>query len=308
MNRLCTLEQPDEDSGSDSLSTLSSDSDTSESSLSDDIRPRNPFSNQSAGKANGTRTPRGATSAGTATAGAQQTKKADAKGPPRQSSGAGAAGTSGTQRTASKEGKSHTPASIPSTITNVGSATQKPKRIHQTNKQRPGLAKARKVQALEKDETGNIKFPVTVGIITIWSIGHVVFDREAFHNDRYIWPVGYKMSRLYNSMIDPSNLTTYTCSVIDDGEAPKVQLAPFMSRYALIFSSLQLTNPRPWYFWSSSFRLMPKTSLGNQLLLEAPLEHGPMWSRPRTRFENASTPTLPQDLITLAFPTQPLPR
>ncbi|KAF9365152.1 hypothetical protein BGX34_011208 [Mortierella sp. NVP85] len=224
LNRLCTLEQPDEDSGSDSLSTLSSDSDTSESSLSDDIRPRNPFSNQPAGKANGTRTPRGAPSAGTATAGAQQTKKADAKGAQRQSSGAGAAGASGTQRTASKEGKSHTPASIPSTITNVGSATQKPKRIHQTNKQRPGLAKARKVQALEKDEAGNIKFPVTVGIITIWSIGHVVYDREAFHNDRYIWPVGYKMSRLYNSMIDPSNLTTYTCSVIDDGEAPKFQI------------------------------------------------------------------------------------
>lgn len=239
LNRLCTLEQPEEDSGSDSFSTLSSDSDTSESSLSDDIRPRNPFPSQPTGKANGARTPRGAPSTGgTVTAGAQPTKKGDAKGTQRQSSGA-AAGASGTHRTASKEGKSHTPASIPSTITNVGSATQKPKRIHQTNKQRPGLAKARKVQALEKDEAGNIKFPVTVGIITIWNIGYVVYDREAFHNDRYIWPVGYKMSRLYNSMIDPNNLTTYTCSVIDDGEAPKVQLLLCLGTF-LQLSSFQL--------------------------------------------------------------------
>ncbi|KAG0213580.1 hypothetical protein BGX28_003997 [Mortierella sp. GBA30] len=112
----------------------------------------------------------------------------------------------------------------PSTITNVGSATQKPKRIHNSAKQRPSLSKVRKIQPVERDENGNIKFPVTVGIITLVDIGHVVYDREAFHNERYIWPVGYKMSRSYNSMIDPNNLTTYTCSVIDDGEAPKFQI------------------------------------------------------------------------------------
>lgn len=222
LNRLCTLEQQDLDSGSDSLSSLSSDSDTSESSLSDDIRPGNQFSTQPAGKVNTVRTARGASSAGTTTASLHPPKKGDTKGAQRQSSSAAVAAASGATRTASKEGKSHTTTSTPSTITNVGSATQKPKRIHQTNKQRPGLAKARKVQVLEKDEAGNVKFPVTVGIITIWSIGHVIYDREAFHNDRYIWPVGYKMSRLYNSMIDPHNLTTYTCSVIEDGEAPKV--------------------------------------------------------------------------------------
>ncbi|KAG0209814.1 hypothetical protein BGX31_002044 [Mortierella sp. GBA43] len=228
LNRLCTLEQQDQDSSSDSLSSLSSDSDTSDSSLSDDIRPRNPFSTLPSGKANNIKTggARRAPSAGATTATAQPSKQGEAnKGAQRQTSGTSGGGgaASGAART-TKEGKPPTTTSTPSTITNVGSATQKPKRIHQTNKQRPGLAKARKVQALEKDEAGNIKFPVTVGIITIWSIGHVVYDREAFHNDRYIWPVGYKMSRLYNSMIDPLTLTTYTCSVIDDGEAPKFQI------------------------------------------------------------------------------------
>ncbi|KAF9188337.1 hypothetical protein BGZ51_000657 [Haplosporangium sp. Z 767] len=125
-----------------------------------------------------------------------------------------------------KEGKAAAPAPTPvaSTITTVGSATQKPKRITNSLKQRTHSTKARKVQALERDEAGKIKLPVTVGIITIMDLGHVVYDREAFHNERYIWPVGYKMSRLYNSMIDPQKQTTYTCSIVDDGDAPKFQI------------------------------------------------------------------------------------
>lgn len=148
--------------------------------------------------------------------------------------------------------------SIPSTITTVGSATQKPKRIHNTSKLRPALSsKVRKVQAIERDEAGNVKLPVTVGIITIMSLGHVVYDREAFHNERYIWPVGYKMSRSYNSMIDPQQQTIYTCSVIDDGESPKVAslfifftgtisfghvFPSFMKSYLIFFFFLIVSN------------------------------------------------------------------
>ncbi|KAF9084794.1 hypothetical protein BGX29_002344, partial [Mortierella sp. GBA35] len=182
------------------------------------------------GKGNGNKGGRGSgaghtashSTASTATATSPQSKKVAAKGAARRSSPSAA--TASSARSGPKEPKPQPPAAIPSTITNVGSATQKPKRVHQTNKQRAGLAKARKVQILERDEQGNVKLPVTVGIITILNIGYVVYDREAFHNDRYIWPVGYKMSRSYNSMIDPNTQTTYTCSVIDDGEAPKFQI------------------------------------------------------------------------------------
>ncbi|KAF9187179.1 hypothetical protein BGZ51_001503 [Haplosporangium sp. Z 767] len=210
LDRLCVLERQDSDSGSDSGSPLSSDSDSSEGSIMDEIPLKRPPQVRSAGRG---RNSRGSPAVGS-NAATPDSKKVAAK---------AAASTSTTGRSI-KEPKNQGPAVIPSTITNVGSATQKPKRVHQTNKQRPGLAKARKVQALERDETGNIKLPVTIGIITLLDIGHVVFDREAFHNDRYIWPVGYKMSRSYNSMIDPQIQTTYTCSVIDDGEAPKFQI------------------------------------------------------------------------------------
>ncbi|KAF8937641.1 hypothetical protein BGZ47_008933 [Haplosporangium gracile] len=243
LDRLCTLQCQGSDSGSDSLSSLSSDSESSDSSLSDETRrpaQRASGSKQGlgGGKGSGNKGGRGsgvnqnaantshsAATTSTGEAALSSTQHPKKKGGVRRSSPS-AAGTPTpiSARSGPKESKPHTPAAVPSTITNVGSATQKPKRVHQTNKQRPGLAKARKVQIVEKDDQGNVKLPVTVGIITILSIGHVVYDREAFHNDRYIWPVGYKMSRSYNSMIDPTTHTTYTCSVIDDGEAPKFQI------------------------------------------------------------------------------------
>ncbi|KAF9291353.1 hypothetical protein BGZ74_000389 [Mortierella antarctica] len=123
-----------------------------------------------------------------------------------------------------KEKRTDAPASTPSLITNVGSATQKPKRIHNSLKHRPGPPKVRKVLHVDRDEHGNVKLPVTIGILTILDIGHVVWDREAFHNERYIWPVGYRASRSYNSMIDPHQQTIYTCSIVDDGDAPKFQI------------------------------------------------------------------------------------
>ncbi|KAF9917281.1 hypothetical protein BX616_001489 [Lobosporangium transversale] len=221
LDRLCLFERKDSGSGSDSLSSLSSDSEEYESSTQEDIPPEPvklsiPAGKQNKAKSNSKLTPNPNATPTPGTTPQHPKKSATAKNTPGASTG-GRAGSA-------KETKSHSSVSTPSTITNVGSATQKPKRIHQINKLRPGLGKVRRVQAVEKDENGNVKLPVTVGIITIQSLGHVVYDREAFHNDRYIWPVGYKMSRSYNSMIDPNNQTTYTCSVIDDGEAPKFQI------------------------------------------------------------------------------------
>ncbi len=215
------MERRDSDSDSDSLSPLSSDSESSDSSVVDEIQYKK--SSQPRKNARGASGAQGAAASpgGSAGVATYHPKKNAAKTNRRPSP----AVAPGAARSGIKETKIQVPVSTPSTITNVGSATQKPKRVHQTNKQRPGLAKVRKVQALEKDEAGNVKLPVTVGIITILDIGHVVYDREAFHNDRYIFPVGYKMSRSYNSMIDPHNLTVYTCSVIDDGDAQKVSKA-----------------------------------------------------------------------------------
>lgn len=214
LDRLCAFER-DSDSSPDTLSSMDSDSDLSDSSILSGYRSRVSHLTRPAPPApftpsNHLQVPR--PSKDTATSGAQsgQHPKKTAVKPPQK-------------RKSPVVPKEAPPPPVASAITNVGSATQKPKRIHQSTKLRPNLNKIRKVLVLDKDENGNVKLPVTVGIITIMSIGYVVYDREAFHNDRYIWPVGYKMSRSYNSMIDPHQQTVYTCSVIDDGDAPKVK-------------------------------------------------------------------------------------
>jgi hypothetical protein len=42
-----------------------------------------------------------------------------------------------------------------------------------------------------------------------------------YHNERYIYPVGYTVSREYFSMKDPEKVVTYTCTVRDGGLVPQ---------------------------------------------------------------------------------------
>lgn len=58
-------------------------------------------------------------------------------------------------------------------------------------------ASSRNVKAyhVDKDTNGNYVLPVEVGLHTILSLGTVVYDRGAYHNDRYVYPVGYSTHR-----------------------------------------------------------------------------------------------------------------
>ncbi|KAJ8660333.1 hypothetical protein O0I10_003790 [Lichtheimia ornata] len=92
--------------------------------------------------------------------------------------------------------------------------SSRPKRMRRG----PVEPKMRRVQPLEKDPvSGEYKLPARVGILTVHSLGRVV-PLPTYHNDRYIWPPGFKVSRTYLSMVDPSANTVYTCSVEENGE------------------------------------------------------------------------------------------
>ncbi|KAI8583935.1 hypothetical protein K450DRAFT_220674 [Umbelopsis ramanniana AG] len=86
--------------------------------------------------------------------------------------------------------------------------------------------KTRRVMYVEKDEEGNYRLPVQIGALTLLSLGQVVWDREGFHNDRYIWPIGYSVQRSYMSMINPESNTIYTCTIEDGGDAPQFRITP----------------------------------------------------------------------------------
>ncbi|KAI7884833.1 hypothetical protein K492DRAFT_157982 [Lichtheimia hyalospora FSU 10163] len=81
-------------------------------------------------------------------------------------------------------------------------------------------SKTRRVQPVERDEQGNVKLPQQIGVLTVVSLGKIVHDRDTFHNERYIFPVGFTVQRTYPSMIDPKNNTVVVSTILDGGDGP----------------------------------------------------------------------------------------
>ncbi|CEP09409.1 hypothetical protein [Parasitella parasitica] len=104
-------------------------------------------------------------------------------------------------------------------IATVPSAPPKRSRINKHN------MKTRRVQPIRRDEQGNPVLPQKIGVLTVTNLGRIVTDREAFHTERYIFPVGYTVQRIYPSMIDPVKNTLVTSTIIDSGGGgPKFQI------------------------------------------------------------------------------------
>ncbi|KAI8344082.1 F/Y rich C-terminus-domain-containing protein [Chlamydoabsidia padenii] len=92
--------------------------------------------------------------------------------------------------------------------------SSRPKRMRRGNQE----PKMRRVQPLPRDpSSGEYTLPAHVGILTVHSLGRVV-PLTTYHNDRYIWPPGFKVSRTYLSMINSDQNTVYTCTVEENGE------------------------------------------------------------------------------------------
>jgi hypothetical protein len=84
----------------------------------------------------------------------------------------------------------------------------------------------RKVQDVPRDETGTPIFPVKVGPLTVIQLGTIVYDREKFHNYRYIWPVGFETTRSYFSIRNPEKHVLYRSRILDGGDGPIFQVTP----------------------------------------------------------------------------------
>lgn len=86
---------------------------------------------------------------------------------------------------------------------------------------RRDITQVRRVQPIPRDENGDYILPVQIGILTVLSLGTIITDNPNYHNDRYIWPIGYKIQRYYNSTTNPETQACYTASVIESPEGPK---------------------------------------------------------------------------------------
>ena len=77
----------------------------------------------------------------------------------------------------------------------------------------------RPIPDIQFNEDGTAVVPLRL-TSTSWiaSFGKIVTDRPGFHTDRYIYPAGFKSSRLYTSTLDVSTRCRYTCEILDVGE------------------------------------------------------------------------------------------
>ena len=98
-------------------------------------------------------------------------------------------------------------------------STEKKKRKY--NRKTPEM---RKALDLARGENGELLLPVKLGPLTLLQLGTIIFDREKFHNKRYIWPVGFESTRSYFSMKTPDQHTIYTSRILDGGDGPLFQV------------------------------------------------------------------------------------
>jgi len=102
--------------------------------------------------------------------------------------------------------------------------TSTPKRRSRSKRKRGNSV--RRAQHVDTDENGNAILPIRLGVMTLHSLGKVVYDRDTFHNERYIFPVGYTLTRRYFSMVKLDEYVNYRCVVKDGGNAPIFEVTP----------------------------------------------------------------------------------
>lgn len=82
----------------------------------------------------------------------------------------------------------------------------------------------RRIQAIPLTKDGTPVFPIVIGTLKVLDLGKIVYDRPAFHSDRYLLPAGYTSVRIYPSIQTPSQKCEYTCRITDAGEAPLFEM------------------------------------------------------------------------------------
>lgn len=88
-------------------------------------------------------------------------------------------------------------------------------------------APTRKVQPIKRDINGNPQVPQQIGVTKVIRLGKIKLHPDTFHTKQYIFPVGYQVESIYDSMINPKSKTLYTLSVLDGGDEPIFQVLAY---------------------------------------------------------------------------------
>ncbi|GAB1599004.1 transforming growth factor beta regulator 1-like [Argonauta hians] len=105
------------------------------------------------------------------------------------------------------------------TVTELLEEKSKPK------KTKTQISSKKIVPPIPLDPLGRPVFPLSIGDLTIHSLGEIVPDRPNFHSEEYIFPIGFCSTRLYVSTRHPDQKCLYTCSISDGGNGPLFEIS-----------------------------------------------------------------------------------
>ncbi|KAG9273341.1 transforming growth factor beta regulator 1 isoform X1 [Astyanax mexicanus] len=96
------------------------------------------------------------------------------------------------------------------------------------------------VQPIPLDSSGRPVFPITLGGLTVYSLGEIITDRVHFHDEYAIYPVGFCSTRVFASTKNPEQQCLYTCQIKDGGQGPQFEIVPEEDpQNAIVASSAQ---------------------------------------------------------------------
>lgn len=109
--------------------------------------------------------------------------------------------------------------------------------------------------ALKSKQKPETTFPINITeSAQVLNIGTVIYDRPAFHSDRYIYPAGYKSCKLAPSLTDPEHRVRWISEIVDTGADSPVFKVYQEDNPSEVFSGATPTAP-----WSQAMKAIAST-------------------------------------------------
>jgi len=110
------------------------------------------------------------------------------------------------------------------------------------------------ISKIPKNSFGSPQLPLDFGDFVLESLGTVI-HKTPFVTDKYIYPVGFRTSRIFASMVNPEINVKYTCTILNSNDKPLFVITPEdeplsiqshspSSAWKTVFKKLAARNPK----------------------------------------------------------------
>ncbi|EDV29231.1 uncharacterized protein TRIADDRAFT_51312 [Trichoplax adhaerens] len=81
------------------------------------------------------------------------------------------------------------------------------------------------IDPIELDASGKPVIPIVINELRVHSLGKIVHDKDSYHSESFIYPVGYCSSRSYPSTTAPAENINYMSTISEGNTEPKFEIS-----------------------------------------------------------------------------------